>query len=45
VFHRKGLSTRLLLPGTWRKGWWPLRRAGVTRLYLSQSSDAIAAWS
>src|SRR5690242_17682733 len=27
------------------EGWWPLRRAGVTRLYLSQSSEAIAARS
>src|SRR5215472_6471196 len=27
VFHRKGLSTRLSLPGTWRPVWLALERA------------------
>src|SRR6516164_6165734 len=27
VFHRKGLSTRLSLPGTWRPVWLSVERA------------------
>ncbi len=38
VFHRKGLSTRPSFLGRGGKVW-PLRRAGVTRPYLSQSSE------
>jgi hypothetical protein len=38
VFHRKGLSARLFFLGLGGQGW-PVRRAGVTRPYLPQSSE------